>query len=720
MRLPSTPPRTMTESARKRPEVNRMHHGREVPLVTVGPDNTMRRVRGAPLATATSDTPRWRRGLVVLLLAGLALALLPAAPAQAETEADRLAREVYDMVNDERRQRGLDPVRWDERLAILARDWSHEMRATGYRHRDLSTTDDMRGYGGYSGIGENIAMGQTTAGEVHRGWMRSDGHRANILNPDYDRLGIGIVCAGGRMHATQNFGVYDGTWTGGGELPPVQPIVHDDPSAGTSCATEEAGRAPATPPRQQPPAWALDADGDVEVTAGVTEVEIVVPVPDGPTSAYEVRQRDWERGRTEVLDRSDEPRLELQGLRAEATASYEVHAIGADGLAYDALTVEVATEPLPVGDRELFRAQGQDRYDTAAWIAGGSFADRVVLARGDDPADALAGASLAAVLDAPVLLTRPDRLPDPTLEALQRLEPDEVVVLGGEGAVSDEVVAELEADVDRIAGDSRFETAAMIAERVLEAASQQEEPESWPWLEEPQEAPVDDVDDAEEAEDLEDMPVVWIAEGFRGWPDAIAASAAAAQIGAPLLLVGHDEVPGSTAEIIQGLPEATEIRVAGGSSVVDGSVVTALGATRVSGDDRYATATAIREVLEADFERLDEADGDDERADANVGDPFPPDERADANVGDPFPPDETDRYDEVWLATLRDWPDSLVVAAHAARPWTQATPVFLHGQDTVDRGDLSWLWEHEPSRLRVAGGQQAIADHVLEAVLTGP
>lgn len=56
----------------------------------------------------------------------------------------------------------------------------------------------------FVGTGENILMGYRGAQDAHVGWMRSDGHRTNILNVDYDAVGIGVVCRNdGSMWATQ-------------------------------------------------------------------------------------------------------------------------------------------------------------------------------------------------------------------------------------------------------------------------------------------------------------------------------------------------------------------------------------------------------------------------------------------------------------------------------------------------------------------------------------
>ena len=57
----------------------------------------------------------------------------------------------------------------------------------------------------YTSAGENIAMGQETPQEVMNAWMNSDGHRKNILNPDFTELGVGIAAKGSSLYWTQMF-----------------------------------------------------------------------------------------------------------------------------------------------------------------------------------------------------------------------------------------------------------------------------------------------------------------------------------------------------------------------------------------------------------------------------------------------------------------------------------------------------------------------------------
>lgn len=140
---------------------------------------------------------------------------------------EHIARDVFDRVNRERVARGAPALVWHDGLAELAREWSLHMVVDGtYGH----SPDEFRAHPDFVGTGENIAMGQSGAAEVHVGWMRSDGHRENILRTAFDAMGIGIVCRNdGTMSATQIFGVADGAST---QRPPVDiavdPIVAGD------------------------------------------------------------------------------------------------------------------------------------------------------------------------------------------------------------------------------------------------------------------------------------------------------------------------------------------------------------------------------------------------------------------------------------------------------------------------------------------------------------
>lgn len=121
-------------------------------------------------------------------------------------------------------------------------------------------------------------------------------------------------------------------------------------------------------------------------------------------------------------------------------------------------------------DGAVDRIGGADRFDTSARIAAASTdpePDVVYVATGQTFPDALAGGAAAARDAAPVLLVARDEVPQPVAAELTRLQPAAIVVLGGTAAIADGVAEQLQAHtegpVHRLAGATRYETAARIA-----------------------------------------------------------------------------------------------------------------------------------------------------------------------------------------------------------------------------------------------------------------
>jgi uncharacterized protein YkwD len=111
-----------------------------------------------------------------------------------------LEMKMLDLVNQERTRRGLKALQWDPELVPVARAHSQDMFARGYfSHYTLEGKDPfdrMKAAGiKYYSAGENLALGPTLS-VCHEGLMNSPGHRANILNPTYGRVGIGILDGG--------------------------------------------------------------------------------------------------------------------------------------------------------------------------------------------------------------------------------------------------------------------------------------------------------------------------------------------------------------------------------------------------------------------------------------------------------------------------------------------------------------------------------------------
>ena len=109
--------------------------------------------------------------------------------------------EVVRLVNEVRSQNGLKPLTEDWELSRVARYKSQDMHDKGYFSHTSPTYGTpfqmMKSFGlTYRTAGENIAYGYATPQKVMEGWMNSSGHRANILNASYTRIGVGYVPSG--------------------------------------------------------------------------------------------------------------------------------------------------------------------------------------------------------------------------------------------------------------------------------------------------------------------------------------------------------------------------------------------------------------------------------------------------------------------------------------------------------------------------------------------
>jgi putative cell wall-binding protein len=230
----------------------------------------------------------------------------------------------------------------------------------------------------------------------------------------------------------------------------------------------------------------------------------------------------------------------------------------------------ISISPVPA----QMRIAGPDRYQTALSASRHTFgcggARSVVIASGETFPDGLAASALAGSVRGPVLLTTRDALPPGLAEELVRLEASTVYLVGGTRAVSDHVLTLLDSmsgvNVVRIAGEDRYETAALIAQ---EAATLQEEPS---------------------------RRAAFIVRGDE-FADALTASCFGYSAGIPIVLTRSDALPDTTRAMLQGLG-IEDITIVGGTSAVGEAVRDELeseGLTvrRVSGTDRYATSLAL-------------------------------------------------------------------------------------------------------------------------------
>ncbi|HTS14224.1 MAG TPA: cell wall-binding repeat-containing protein [Candidatus Sulfotelmatobacter sp.] len=294
------------------------------------------------------------------------------------------------------------------------------------------------------------------------------------------------------------------------------------------------------------------------------------------------------------------------------TADYTAAGIG---VAYDATSGRTywtgifiqgpPPPPPPPPPVDPDRIAGIDRYATSAATSASNFSPGVsvvYVGSGQAFPDALSGAAAAAKAGGPVLLVQNGLLPMSTAAELARLQPGRIVLLGSTGAVDTPVMDLLQGytsgTVTRLAGSDRYATAAAVSRATFAA-----------------------------------LPAaVYIASGLN-FPDALAGAAAAAHVGAPILLV-NGGVPSSTVTELKRLVPG-HIFVLGGAASVSQAVENALvqytatrtsaSVTRLGGADRWATAVDIAEATYSTGDTLYIANGEnfpDALAGAPLGGPL--------------------------------------------------------------------------------------------------
>lgn len=226
---------------------------------------------------------------------------------------------------------------------------------------------------------------------------------------------------------------------------------------------------------------------------------------------------------------------------------------------------------------ELVRLEGHSRTETAAAISSAAydFADTVILANGDNYADALAGAPLAYAMNAPILLVRNNKaIDDATLAEMERLGARKIVILGGEVAVSASVVDQLKragyTSIERVAGHSRYDTAVAIAEKLEKVNGS-----------------------------VSDTVFFACANNY---PDALAISNVAAIMGAPILYVGSNGDLRSSEDYLKNNSVKTAYILGGEVAVAKAAEgkIAAYGAAveRIAGYSRYDTCLAINKTFD--------------------------------------------------------------------------------------------------------------------------
>ncbi|NYE03620.1 SpoIID/LytB domain protein [Bacillus niacini] len=227
---------------------------------------------------------------------------------------------------------------------------------------------------------------------------------------------------------------------------------------------------------------------------------------------------------------------------------------------------------------------GNTRYETSTAIAneGWSQSDAVIVGRGDIPVDALTGTVLAKKYNAPLLLTTSTFVPQPVVDKIKSLNPSKVYVLGGNIAITDDVIKQIEttgAVVERVFGETRYATAVKIAEQITGSTE------------------------------------LIITSGSSESPDALSIASYAAKNQIPILVTAANGLPEDVKGYIKN-HQISKAYVIGGTVAVSENVVTemkSLGISnieRIAGEKRYDTSVEIAKRFNFDLNNVFFANGD--------------------------------------------------------------------------------------------------------------
>jgi putative cell wall-binding protein len=247
---------------------------------------------------------------------------------------------------------------------------------------------------------------------------------------------------------------------------------------------------------------------------------------------------------------------------AEGYVQFEI-THNSDYIVSDKALTAAPVEPVTV------RLGGSNRYETSIVVsqAGWATSENVVLARGDEYADALTAAPYAKQLNAPILLTATKALDAGVKAELKRLKAKKVYVIGGTGAISSAVVnavTEMGIKVERVSGNDRYATALAIANKMTNKSQ------------------------------------VFLATGTN-FADALSISSYAAATGSPILLTSKNTMTADVTRFIKD--NNSKVYAIGGTGVIADSLPKSIaGAERIAGADRYATNLAILKKFAAGFD----------------------------------------------------------------------------------------------------------------------
>ena len=213
------------------------------------------------------------------------------------------------------------------------------------------------------------------------------------------------------------------------------------------------------------------------------------------------------------------------------------------------------------------RIEGSDRYETAVNVAETAYPEgvsKIILASGENYADALAANSLVAKYDIPIILTGRNFIPSYTKDYILSNTLDEIIIVGGENSISKSIennLSNLNIDINRIFGKDRYETSLNIAKNTVNDNN---------------------------------LNNLIIANGTF-FADALSASTASAKLNIPILLSNGNSLSSDIEKYLNG-KNIENLYIVGGENSIKNSVKNGINYNnekRLSGNNRVETSIAV-------------------------------------------------------------------------------------------------------------------------------
>ena len=235
---------------------------------------------------------------------------------------------------------------------------------------------------------------------------------------------------------------------------------------------------------------------------------------------------------------------------------------------------------------KIQRLSGDNRYETSVEVSEKNFksADTVVLASGQNIADALVASSYADIEEAPILLTNKNSISDEVLDEIERLKADKVVIVGGQSSISSSVESRLKKEdikVKRISGSDRFDTSDKLSQEVSRLSKKSSQ--------------------------------AILVNGYKNI-DALSVSSLATKEELPILLNGRNALNMSVKNRLKQM-NVNKVYIIGGNNSISSDVEKELkrmqiSVVRLSGTDRYETSANIAKYAYKDFDEAIVASGE--------------------------------------------------------------------------------------------------------------